>query len=174
MGVWSLSRHGQTLAMGASSDAAFGNAVNTGALNGGNGIELTTAWSVFASYEHFWTPALRTSVYGSYLAVSYDNNAQLLMCNAQIGGGILAAGTTCNNNWSSWNIGTRSQWNITKDFYVGLDVMYDRLNGATYSNAATTTPILPPVGASGVNQPMASGNNSAVVTTWRVHRDIVP
>ena len=24
--------------------------------------ELTTAWSVFASYEHFWTPSLRTSL----------------------------------------------------------------------------------------------------------------
>jgi hypothetical protein len=96
------------------------------------------------------------------------------MCNAMIGGGLLVLGTVCNNNWTSWNVGTRSQWNVTKDLYVGVDVMYDKLNGATYTNAATAVPIIAPGGTSGVNQNMFSSNNSAWVTTWRIHRDIVP
>ena len=45
-----------------------------------NSIQLTTAWSVFASYEHFWTPALRTDLYGSYLSVRYNATANMMMC----------------------------------------------------------------------------------------------
>ena len=37
--------------------------------------ELTTAWSVFASYEHFWTPSLRTSLYGSYVDYSRSDSS---------------------------------------------------------------------------------------------------
>jgi hypothetical protein len=177
-GQFNLGRSGQEMALGVSSDAVFGNSATTPGAVGGNDIELTTAWSAFASYEHFWTPALRTSLYGSYLRVEYNGNAQALMCSAMTGGGILVAGTTCDNNWTNWNIGSRSQWNVTKDFYVGLDVMYNRLEGATFANAATATPIVAPGGASGVGPApgsnMRSGNQDAWVLTWRAHRDIVP
>ena len=32
-------------------------------------IELTTAWGVDASYEHFWSKKWQTSLYGSYVDV---------------------------------------------------------------------------------------------------------
>lgn len=171
-GSWALFKTGNQIGLGVSSDAVFGNTATSGL----NSIELTTAWSVMASYEHFWTPALRTSIYGSYLDVSYNSNANLLMCNAMITGGVLAAGSTCNTNWSSWQIGSRSQWNVTKDFYVGVDVMYDALTSMKVTNAATTTPVIAPGGASGVTAGSGLGikNADAVVVTWRAHRDIVP
>src|SRR5439155_1582219 len=33
---------------------------------GASGVDLTTAWTAHAAYEHFWTPSLRTSLVGGY------------------------------------------------------------------------------------------------------------
>ena len=30
-------------------------------------------------------------------------------------------------DWQTWWVGSRTQWNVTKDFYMGLDVMYSKL-----------------------------------------------
>ena len=79
------------------------------AASGGCGnLQLTTAWSVSAAFEHLWTPALKTSIYGSYIDVSHNAAANFLICNA--GGGIFPATTVaagvvnfsgCNADWSS-------------------------------------------------------------------------
>ena len=34
--------------------------------DGGAGIELTTAWSVQAGYDHQWSPSLNTSLFAGY------------------------------------------------------------------------------------------------------------
>jgi hypothetical protein len=136
--------------------------------------ELTTAWSVFASYEHFWTPNLRTSVYGSYLDVSRPDNLNDAMCtsgivnDASIG---FTRATGCDLDGSSWTLGTRSQWNITKDLYVGLDVMYAKLNTSSFNAAGTATL------AAGTGKPggvYTVDDQDGWIATWRIHRDIVP
>ena len=33
----------------------------------------------------------------------------------------------CSNDWQTWWVGSRTQWNVTKDFYMGLDVMYSKM-----------------------------------------------
>ena len=43
-------------------------------------IELTSAWSVYAGFQHYWNPNLRTSLYGGYLALEYNANATALIC----------------------------------------------------------------------------------------------
>jgi len=144
-------------------------------------VQLTTAWSVFASYEHFWTPSLRTSVYGSYIDVSHNAAANAAICGsgatspgAGTGAGnpFVAADATCNANWSSFTIGSRSQWNITKDLYVGLDVFYAKLNSARV-NAAGTATFAAPVGAKPAGV-YAVQDQDAWTATWRIQRDIVP
>ena len=41
------------------------------------------------------------------------------------GSGTLAlASVGCDNDWSTWWLGSRTRWNITKDFYMGVDVLY--------------------------------------------------
>src|SRR5262249_12008082 len=45
-----------------------------------SGIRLTTVWTVAAAYEHYWTPAVRSAVYGVFTAVSFDNTAKLAFC----------------------------------------------------------------------------------------------
>jgi porin-like protein len=104
------------------------------------------AWGINASYEHFWNPRWRTSLYGGYTSVSYNGQANAILCTLQgsgvaVGpaatagiGAFAAAGPGCDNNWTSWWIGSRTQWNVTKDFYMGLDVAYLKVDGASTSS----------------------------------------
>jgi hypothetical protein len=54
---------------------------------------------------------------------------------------------------------------------VGVDVIYHKLNSASFNAAGTVT--LP--AANGKNAGVyAAGDQDAVAATWRIHRDIVP
>jgi hypothetical protein len=86
----------------------------------------------------------------------------------------------CNGDWQTWWVGSRTQWNVTKDFYMGLDVMYSKLQSATALNG-------PAVGSGGLSVPLAVSANGLGVggvlpatdpDNWsfrfRVHRDFYP
>src|SRR5262249_18298429 len=151
------------------------NQVVNGVTGGASSVQLTTGWSLFGSYEHFWTPSLRTSVYGSYVELKHNGTATAAICSTPtstpsafpLNGAGTGANGSCNPNWSEWNIGTRSQWNITKDLYVGVDVIYLKLNSA--SNA---TGVLPgSVGGGGkcsVCGNYTVGDQDAWAATWRI------
>ena len=91
-------------------------------------LQLTTAWNVNAAYEHFWNPRWRTSLYGGYAAVSYNDSARRPLSLVPLDGS--RRRRDFDMNWSTWWLGSRTQWNVTKDFYMGLDVMYARLYSA--------------------------------------------
>jgi porin-like protein len=128
-------------------------------------IHLTNAWSVNAAYEHFWSPRWRTSLYGGYTKVWYDGTITNDI-NTHLGGaagtqhcGVLVANAvfppittttgsssdnSCSPDFSFWQVGSRTQWNVTKDFYMGVDVTYTHLNTAykgvgLYSGTSRTT-----------------------------------
>jgi hypothetical protein len=133
-----LLSQGQTVANVIHNDGGFsGTAANPGV------FERTTAWSIFASYEHFWTPSLRTSVYGSYLDISRPDSLNTAMCASGLfgGGSTAAAGRVagCDLDSNQWLVGSRTQWNITKDLYVGIDFIYHKVNGAQFNAANTAT-----------------------------------
>jgi hypothetical protein len=156
--------NGNQFAFGWAEDATF-----LGSAAAPQEIQLTTSWSVFASYEHFWTPSLRTSLYGSYLEVSRGALGNAQVCN---GAGVSVA-LTCNMDWSMATVGSRTQWNVTKDFYVGLDVIYSKMNTASINNG------LPYIQSFAASAQRPTGtyqttDQDAVSVTWRVHRDIVP
>jgi len=153
---------GNVGAFGILSDAVYG-----GTIAGGDATsaELTKTWGFNAAYEHFWNPAWRTSVYGGYAAVSYNSRANAMLCalqgNAAGGFGANAvAGVGCSNNWSTWWLGSRTQWNITKDFYMGVDVLYSKLNTATIGVPVATL--------------ASTRNEDNVAVRFRVHRDFMP
>ena len=165
-----LVRNGQTVGVSFHDDAGFTGTAATPGI-----FDLTTAFSVFASYEHFWTPSLRTSIYGSYLDISRGDALNTAMCNSGVAAGGAAAGGRANNcdlDSSYWVIGSRSQWNITKDLYVGVDVMYSKLNSVSLN------PGQPGSGCwRSASTRLASRNvtdQDAVSAAWRIHRDIVP
>src|SRR4029077_14441745 len=123
--------------------------------------------------------ALRTSLHGSYVATRYNSTANNLMCNAQgttnVAGGInfTGAGTTgiatCNNNWNQWQIGARTQWNVTKDFYMGVAVVYFKLESASAGAIVNFT-----AAGSQTTGLRTIADQDAIATRVRWHRDIVP
>ena len=137
----------------------------------GGGIELTTAWSVAAAYEHFWTPALQTSLYGSYLKMTHNANAIAIICTSGTAT-TFPTNATCNPDWSQYNIGSRTQWNVVKGLYMGLDVLYTKLKSAT-PNATNVIVTTAANGAKGIGTYNVA-DQSAWSFAFRVHRDIVP
>jgi hypothetical protein len=171
-GSW-FYREGDSAGVGTVVDGVFGGALGTTATD----VELTTAWNVNAAYEHFWNPRWKTSLYGGYAEVSYSGAANNMLCvvgTNGIGSGNGLAGTAslanpgCDQDWSTWWVGTRTQWNVTKDFYMGLDVLYNKLN-----SASSTSGFLGFTPAT-VNGPLRLDDQDNFQFRFRVHRDFYP
>ena len=166
-------RNGQSVGGAFMDDAGF-----TGTSAAPGIFEKTKSWSVMASYEHFWTPSLRTSVYGSYFNISRSDTLNDALCasglvGTQLGatGGTASRALGCDLNSSYWALGSRTQWNITKDLYMGMDVIYSKLNTAKLN----ATNVVNLAAASGIQAgTYRVEDQSAVSATWRIHRDIVP
>jgi hypothetical protein len=174
-------QHSNSAAYGVLSDGVFGeNSTHT------TGINLTTGWGVNAAYEHFWNTHWRTSIHGGYMAVSYNSQANALLCAAEgdaSGGssGVLVAHAGCDNNFQAWAVGSRTQWNIDASTYLGLDIAYTRIQSASSStgivplgavSAQATAPATTVCSFSG------SGCTASDEGVWsarfRVHRDFYP
>jgi hypothetical protein len=158
---------------GVVSDAVYGGTLATA---NATDLELTTAWNVNAAYEHFWNPRWRTSLYGGYAAVSYGDVANSILCGFGPTGAPTAASLGCDNDWQTWWVGSRTQWNVTKDFYMGLDVLYSKIQSA---NLGLATPIgggpafaNTVRGAGGAILPLEDVDNWSF--RFRVHRDFYP
>ena len=142
------------------------------------GCQLTTGWGFNASYEHYWTPQWHQSLYGAYYAVSYGSGAgggNALLCQDEgFGVGTTGTGVTaaagCNNNWSTWGIGSRLQWDVTKSFYVGVEALYQDLKGATTPGGAL--PATATIAGSGATT--VESSSSAWAFTIRMHKDFLP
>ena len=156
--------NGSTYGIGIGSDGVFAT---------GSSIELTTAWGVNAAYEHFWSKKWQTSVYGAYTATTYNANANAYLCVAETAGTHAFSnpnGVACNNNFNVWNIGTRTQFNIDASTYLGVDVVYQKLETglssmvANYGNGAENA-------ATG---PRDVTDQSAWMVQFRVHRNFYP
>jgi len=150
--------------------AALTDAVHGGTLAGtgatsATSLELTTAWNINAAYEHFWNPQWRTSLYGGYAAVSNSDRANSLLCIHSTA--VVASG--CDMDWSTWWLGSRTQWNVTKDFYLGLDVMYAKLFSADFGGGTALTPAV-----NGFTNSLPKSDVDNWQFRFRVHRDFYP
>ena len=110
---------GDNIGMGFVTDAVYAGV--------GSDLELTTAWSVTAGVEHNWNPAWRTSLYGGYENISYNQNATAEICAGLAPGGAgaftSAGGFTpanCNPDFSFWQIGSRTIWTPARGFGIGI------------------------------------------------------
>jgi hypothetical protein len=128
-----------TVGVGWVADAYFNAAVV------GSQLELPTMWSGTAAFEHYWTPSLRQSVYGSYL--NYETNSvsvDTITCPAvAVAAGNPALSAGC-GDWSAWTVGSRLLWNPVANLDIGLDVMYmnvdSALKGGQFATAAQGLP----------------------------------
>ncbi|MBN8942315.1 MAG: porin, partial [Rhizobiales bacterium] len=90
-------------------------ATSTGAApSAGNpGSILTTkAWSVAAGFRHFWTPALRSSIFGAYTNIDAP-----------------AASTLWDVKY--WNVGVNTIWSPVRNLDLGLEVVYHNIQART-------------------------------------------
>jgi hypothetical protein len=130
--------NGRTVAAAWALDAVFANVVGptTAGLNG-SGLELTTVWTIAAALQHYWTPALRTSVFGAYTATDFNTNANNIMCASPTGPVRTAAGAApnfasgpvigCDFDFNVWAIGSRTIWNPVPNLDIGVEVVYTKL-----------------------------------------------
>jgi hypothetical protein len=161
---------GGNFGWGTFTDGVYGGSILLGTATG---VELTTTWGVNAAFEHFWSKRWQTSLYGAYVATSYNDRANAMLCSSQgVGTGVGTAAVAdpgCNNNFAVWIVGSRTQWNIDSSTYLGVDVAYQGLKPATWA----TPHFLNSNGA----QPAAIRNvedQGAWLAQFRVHRNFYP
>ncbi len=161
---------------GVMSDCVYGNGeIVGGVATNTTGCELTTGWGFNASFEHYWTPALHQSLAGGYMAVRYNDQANAMLC--ALGGDGHGDGSTafahagCDMNWNFWGIGSRLQWDVTKSFYVGVEVLYDHMDGAHTSDGLLHG-FNPQEEREGVL--FVKNHNDAWSANVRMHKDFLP
>jgi hypothetical protein len=139
--------------------------ISDGVFDTGTQIELTQVWSVNAGYQHIWNPKWRTSFFGGYVAVHYDDAAKTIINSHLPGatgtlvcGGVPVAGAvwppivlpaggagnSCSPDFSFYQIGTRTQWNPVAQLDIGVEVYYTHLNTAYKGASAAIFPVNPP------------------------------
>jgi Porin subfamily len=181
---WGKVDRGQE-AFGVLSDCVYGGAVTAAVTPGNNtGCQLTSAWGINASYEHYWTPAWHTSLYGAFYEVSYGKgtgSGNAMLCSATgFGnasyGSLAAAGAGCNMDWQTWGIGSRTQWDVTKTFYLGVEVLYSQLHSAQTGAAGALVggAGLPTFAISNSGATTVENNSSNWSISIRAHRDFLP
>jgi hypothetical protein len=169
----SFVNYGDSVGFGYATDGVFGCTTSVGAAcNSGaadaTDVQNTTSWSIAAAFEHLWTPALRTSIYGSYWEVTHNDTARTLMCNS---GGVFAGATaanlgTCNPDFSSWVLGSRTQWEPVRGWIMGVDVIYLQMDSAQTDDGT--------VAASGPRVATTVDDQDAWVFTFRTQRNYHP
>jgi hypothetical protein len=148
---------GHNVAAGWALDGVFANLVSPAAASpaaGGasnfSGIILPTVFDVAAAVEHYWTPALRTSLFGSVTGWEAGDGVgttpggnpgsamNQIMCSSPVGpvrtfssgapnfatGGVLG----CNFSFEVWGVGTRTIWNPVKNLDIGVEVMWSQIH----------------------------------------------
>jgi hypothetical protein len=150
--------NGNQAAAGWGLDGIFANVVAPGQASpaaGGvanfSGILLPTVFDVAAAVEHYWTPALRTSLFGSI--TGWETGASIgrtpgsgsqmnqIMCSSPngpvrtvAGGAPNYAGNTpnpvigCNYSFEVWGVGSRTIWNPVKNLDIGVEVMWSQIH----------------------------------------------
>jgi hypothetical protein len=125
---------------------------NTGIIPAtGSAIQRTKAWSFNGAYQHVWNPTWKTSLYGGFTRVSFDQNAINMInqhlptpatapgvaCSMPVEGAVApplnvnhGENNSCSPNFSFWQVGTRTQWNPRPWLDLGIEVLYTRLNSA--------------------------------------------
>jgi hypothetical protein len=91
-------------------------------LGGGTGstsLDLTEGWSVVGGFQHNWNPQWKTSLYGTYGAITYSAAAK-----AELGL------VTALDDWSMWQVGSRTIWTPVPNLDLSVDVMYNHINTA--------------------------------------------
>ena len=102
--------------------------------------ELVDGFQVNAAFQHFWTPTLRTSVFGGVSGANFDGAATALFCTgAQGTGTVIAKPAGCNPDFRVYQAGTRTIWSPVRNLDIGVEVLWTRLDQRHVGNWALAT-----------------------------------
>jgi hypothetical protein len=94
---------------------------------GANGIETFKSWNVAALLTHFWAPQWRNSFVATYGSINAPATANAAAWGTAAGGYADA---------KVWNVGSQLTFLPTKDFEIGVDVLYARVINSNSATAA--------------------------------------
>ncbi|MFH3478419.1 porin [Xanthobacter variabilis] len=87
----------------------------------------STAWAIQAQLRHYWTPGLRSIVYGGYVDYNPSDSTVIAVTGANL-----------------WQVGTDLVWSPVKNLDLGLEFLYTKVESdtsLTAVNGATVAPI---------------------------------
>jgi len=82
------------------------------------GLETVKSWNAAAVYTHFWAPQWRHSFLGSFGKIDGTTTSKALAWSQ----------TGAFGDATVWNVGTQLTFLPTKDFEIGVDVLYARVS----------------------------------------------
>lgn len=77
----------------------------------GSGYSKETAWAIQGQFRHYWTPGIRSAIYGGYVSVDVPANT----LNAY--------------NVNMWQVGLNTIWSPVKNLDLGVEVLYSKVDG---------------------------------------------
>jgi hypothetical protein len=109
--------------LGVTGNTSIGRVSNTVAdgvvINGD--IKTTSGWNLTAAGVHYWTPSVRSTLWGSYTDVTYKSSVK--------------ANNTAFRDYSIIQAGTALVWSLVSKFDIGVEVLYGRLERNRYNAA---------------------------------------
>ncbi|MDQ0506929.1 porin [Xanthobacter agilis] len=85
----------------------------------------STAWALQGQLRHFWTPGLRSIVYGGYVDYSPANSTVIASTGAKL-----------------WQVGTDLVWSPVKNLDLGAELLYTKVDSGTDLQAISTTGVV--------------------------------
>jgi hypothetical protein len=138
--IWAILEPGQSVGLGWATEGIY---------DGTGQIQLTRAWNIIAFYEHKWNARWKSSIFGGYVSIEYNDTAKNIIlshlpgaagstpCGVPVGGAVwppitivAGNGNSCDPDFSFYQIGSRTQWNPHPLLDIGLEVVYTHLNTA--------------------------------------------
>jgi Porin subfamily len=178
---WARKRGGN-IGLAWADNAFFANSTVGGSLQ--TGLQLSTAWNIYAAIQHYWVPEIRTSLYGGY--AQYQANSSAVDANfcaplhaggsltTVAGGGTITGSSAVSASgcadWAFWAIGSRTIWNPVRNLDVGVDVLYSQLTKSAFSGATIFFPS--PTQAAG--ERLTAGSSNIVAGILRVQYNFYP
>ncbi len=99
---------------------AYRDAIVNPALGANGTIQTTKAWGLAAGFRHFWTPALRSSIYGNYVKVDAPLASTL-------------------PDFTAWSVGVNTIWSPVRNLDLGVEIVYGSISRNSVNSGAATT-----------------------------------
>ncbi|MBX9992739.1 hypothetical protein [Phreatobacter oligotrophus] len=83
-------------------------------------IQTSKAWGIAAGFRHFWTPALRSAIFGNYAKVDAPLASTL-------------------PDFTMWSVGVNTIWSPVRNLDLGVEVVYGSISRNSVNSGAATT-----------------------------------